>query len=761
MDLPNLFSVDIAQAATKLCALIITDSSVQAGLLRVHPGSIELVARSSIVPYDTQKRLPISTDEAFQQLGKESEDINDVVFVLADTWLDETGDVSPTKRPIIELLRKELLLNPVGYVVQQEALCDQVLSKRPQLSAVLLIWDEQALSASWIDHGAVKITVTVGRSKEMTSDLTECLHQIHIADLARPLPNRIVCASFSMPDTVLTEIQQQLLALDWQAQNDLSELPSIELLSPSVCSKMVFEVAGRAMGEVLGQTAVTSEVTTAQQRAQDDLAASKALPVAEPASTTSLLPEDDFPIIPPSVTTDEVESMPKSDSLDRAVLPTSFGVPINEPYETAVMQPTSSLPPQSHAEDRVVAHHPSQGHPPELSSVKRVRQRRRLKIGALIFFTLVFLVSSIVITMIVVGSAVVRITPASQVVSKEVQLAVSSTIAESNAATNTLKAREVVVEVSDTGETKTTGVKLIGEQAKGEVTIFNKTDAAKTLEKGSVLVASNLQYTLDETVEVPAASVSAKPGGSGEDKTYGQSRVAVTAVEIGVESNVPKETQFVVEKYADNSFSAKAETDFSGGSSREIQVVGQTDIDVILAELKKSLTEQAKNSFDDQLLPEEQVVINPNVKIVASTFSPKLGEDAESLTASVTLQATGLAYSKADIKPLSQAILQSLVPSGYSIEDSEAQVLTAATASASGEVVVDANLSIKAIAVIDENLVKSSILGKTISDAEGILEANNSIEATEISLIPSIVQFVWPYLPADASRVVVEYSVTP
>lgn len=754
MDLPNLFAVDTTQAATKLCALVVTDTTVQAALLSVSVEGVAVVSQSNIVPYSNAKSIVYSADVAFQDLGKASEDVNEVVFILEESWLDADGSVDAGHQPLIEKLRKELLLNPVGFVVQQEAIADYLLLKRPQLSSILVLWQSQSVSASWIEHGSVITSVQQERTTDPQADVSQLVGRLQQADPQRPLPSNVICTSLSLAAPTITQLQEKLLDMNWSSLG-MAAQPSIEVVMTQLGTRAVFEAAGQAMREALEtkhtpQTSGGSVADPEESDTADDL--------EEVEAAGELHKEEDSDVVDDAEALDPHDNLAPGPDLEEdgslpagSPPPTTFGVPVRQKYETAV---DDSLLPQNRGK-LPVAMLPTEFDEPELEELSEYPAKKSLRINKKIlliggvFLGIVLIAIATLATLVLGRTAVITVVPTTQVVAEDVTLTLSAT-EDSDAATRTLHATEVTAEVSGDSTTVTTGVKLVGERAKGEVTVINKTSEEKVLSAGTIVSTNSLRYALDEEVSIPAA----KENDNKKGMTYGEAKGTITAAEIGVDSNVAEKTNFQVASFSSNEFEAEAVTEISGGSSREVKVASESDRNLLLAELKKELTQQAEEKIRSELGEGQQVVMNSAVTVTSTQYSADVGAEADSVKLTLTVTAKGLAYSKMDVKPIADAILASKVPEGYSIQDAVPEILSAATAGATGNV-VEANLSVKAAAVIDSGAVAASVANQQESVALDTIAGQPGVASATIEFRPGLVRYLMPVLPSAKNITVV------
>ncbi|MEK7573325.1 MAG: hypothetical protein AAB531_02765 [Patescibacteria group bacterium] len=282
-----------------------------------------------------------------------------------------------------------------------------------------------------------------------------------------------------------------------------------------------------------------------------------------------------------------------------------------------------------------------------------------------------------------------------------------------------------------------TGKKEVGEKAKGTVTIFNNADSSQNLSSGATITSANDRaFTLDKAVTVPAASGDVFSG-----TTPGKVDVAVTAKEIGQDSNIPSDTKFSIGTSV--SMAAKNDNAFSGGSKKEVTVVSEDDIEKLEAKLLKDLESKGKDeltkkiSGDEVLLP---VLISE--KLVKKDLSKKANEEASKVTLTGTVEYKGISYKKSDLVDFANEVLKNEISQDEMIDSDsiEADV---------GEIDQDedkisARVAIKAFVVpkINEEEVIKKITGKSFNSAKEILTKYPQVSDAKISL-----SFSLPFLP--------------
>lgn len=164
MDLPNIFGAKKPQQQ-KFLALDIGDEAITAGLWTVDGGQIKLLKNSSSIEWKDENTTDAAeaADVALEELGKEADNINQVVLGLPGSWLDEHAIV-PARRTLLKTLNEQLALKPLGFVVNAEALTQYLkeLEGGP-ITAVLIAFTTANLHISVVKAGKISKSDCGGR----------------------------------------------------------------------------------------------------------------------------------------------------------------------------------------------------------------------------------------------------------------------------------------------------------------------------------------------------------------------------------------------------------------------------------------------------------------------------------------------------------------------------------------------------------------------------------------------------------------------
>ncbi len=353
------------------------------------------------------------------------------------------------------------------------------------------------------------------------------------------------------------------------------------------------------------------------------------------------------------------------------------------------------------------------------------------------------------------AKASVKVGIKSQPVTLDTTLTIDASASETNAEANILKATQRTKEVSDTSEALTTGTKTIGDKAKGQATIFNLTPAGEKIFKaGTVLkLDDKVQFTLDADATVPAR------GDVSSNYAPGSVTVNVTASNFGAESNIAANTELTIGGYDKASFVAKTNAAFTGGTSRNVQIVSETDQKRLSDSLFAQLKQKALASFNSEVNPNEHVSLSDKVTVTKKQFSDDIGKEVKSFTLTMTVTATAIVYTNEDISSFATAKLASQIPPGSvlkadrtSIEIKDQQPVS------ESKTMVNATITSVIIPPFEAGQISQVLAGKSLEDAKAFLDSQDAVASYEINFSPQFAQALLGRFPAQ-SKITVESSV--
>lgn len=792
-NLPNSDHNKLPKSHRILC-IIISEAMVQALHLEITKSGARIISKSTAVAYTDPKQCVIQADQCLANLDKASEEVNKVVFAVNHSWIRE-GDIADEYKPLLRNITTELSLEALGFIDETEAIIQSLQNQDNPFSGVAIAVGVTTLTFAHIASNQTPKIELVGRSDDFYSDTVEGLARFskEVGKNSQYLPANIVLASFDILDSDLQEYKQQLLAQEFGAEIRFLQTPVVSLIEEKQYVSFVASAAGRAAAIALGLKDLVGssrdsrpeapEIKVTQPNLEDDyedantqvlsasdLAETKlsAVEMDDSLTQTQELSEDDD-----NTTSATLETALADDRAVSAPSPTlqtptatSFGIPI----KSDLPDPVSKNP----QDDQDIAFDEVGDSGQKLSFMAKLKkswrepyQGKRSKtffasIGVIL--GLLFVAVSVVIYTYLTASAVVTISFAKKPVSKETQITIDPEAKASDPATQTLAASTVDKTVSDKGSIPTTGVKIVGDKAKGTVTIFNKTTSVKTFNSGTVLKTGELSFILDSEVQVASASVQEKSGGA--ETKYGQAEAKVTASDIGADYNQEEGVKLNVASFASNTYEASVnKSGISGGASREVRVVAEEDAKAILDELRKSLINKANQELVKSSDPGQYVASAQNVVSEKPKYSFKVGDESDKLGLDLEITVRALTYTIEDLRPLAQAILGGEVPDGFELDDQEPQILTDSTtptASGSGSVKIKqtliADVNSFAVPKLDLDNIKQENSGQKVSAVINSLKNKQGIAGVEIKFLPDWIKIFRKNLP-QADKIEIETKV--
>jgi len=715
--------------------LVFTDSGVRAVFWRIEAGRVILdQKKSAIHNFANDEEAIVATDEALNELVRESESVNEVVFGFDPKWVGETGLVKE-KKPLIKKLTDSLSLKPVGFVVVTDALVQDIFSREKTVSQIVIYVQENTLYLMLLKKGKLVQQISVGRSETVVSDIVEGLARLNTdGDEDGYLPAKMVLASLVLSDQDLQDIRTSIIGYDWADKHPFVQAPLIEKFQADQVLELVIEQGGLAVAETKGLT--KSETTEENSTA--------------PSEKPEALEDFGFSNVDTKVIGDNFASVETKEEKTTA---TSFGIPIAEaelPKERKALR--------SDKEDDLEKNQVHQSKKPmamnKLFSWYQHHPHKKIILGGIVggvIASIALFIGGLILSY----KVEVNVELAEKIISKEVELTVDTTVATSNVEKLTLRGELEKAEYTDTKVIGTTGVKLVGEKATGQVTILNKTTSPKTFAAGTVFSTGTLNFTLNEETTVASASVTTS--GTSETKDYGKQDAKITASKIGADSNIAEETELTIASFDKSTYSASVLETFTGGSSREVRVISQEDKALVLSELKKTLVEKAQEDYKNKSGNGTYYALSGKQKVLTAEYSSEVGEEEDELALDLSMEFEAIRYLSEDIKPLAVDILKEDLPANYEFTAEDPEILTSPKEEATGssQVVLTANVSARALPIFDQQNLLSILKGMPLSDVIGRTTERPEIKAASYQLKPGLVGAFVSTVPQAENRIII------
>lgn len=728
-------------------------------------------ARISVV----DRLLSAAEDKAKSQAA-----ISKTVFGMPSAYLTREGNIAQGIRPQLKKLTTMLELAPVGFVPLSQALAFSFKKEEGIPPSMILVGCSGNVGTVTIFRiGTMVGEEIIDLANDPALAIETALKNYQDSDV---LPSRILL--YGGDETNLNDVRGKLLKHPWPTRANFLHFPKIETLTTEKLLEAV---------SLSGASELSAEIGESDE---GDVSAEATVAVAQPTRTSPSIEEIDSKVnidedeesleseeVEPNedMEEDEIEGetgdeeAPEDDKVLSDVIedvdgeeeesnvhvvsPEALGFERQDVLESHQLHQKAKVMSKEMAiddGDEVKILPRKQGMPLkfelptipkfDLSGIRNmfshIPKSKGAPIPLVIGIVMLLGVFGLLYYFVPHATVTILVAPVSLSESSVMTVDPVATIADS--ATKIIPGRTQEKSVTGEKTAVVTGKKKVGDPARGTVTIYNKVTSEKTLKKGAVLVGKGLSFTLDEEVSVASASESI---GS---ITFGKKSVAVTAVEIGSDSNVPASTEFVFKDTAASAVSARNDSAFTGGASRDVTVVSRADYDGMVKALTDELVGKAKAELSSQIGAER--LIDQTVKTVVSEkiFDQELDQEAKELHGKVTITVSGISIRDEDVKAILTSLVAAKVPSGYSLSGGQADVTTSGiSVKKDGKITLTATLKAVALPVIDNSGLISKLTGKDVQTATAILKATVGVAGAEFRFALSPSQSRLPVNPKN------------
>lgn len=778
MGLPSLLpALKKTGTSRSFLALDIGDTTIVSALWHVDHGKLVVRLVSDPVEWSDEDGgfgLPEAADVAIGELGEGAEKVDEVLLGLPETWTSK-GLIIPDRKKQLKSLRDMLGLKLLGFAVSSEALVKYIaLLDGFPLAAVIVQLEAASLRILVVHEGVITRTEVVGRSNDFAGDMTEALARVKEAN---PSP-RILMFGMKFSVEELQALEQQLHQKDWVKGGFFHKAPSVESLPNDVLVTAVCLTAGREVAAGMGLMDGGAVQAAAQAPPPKPKAPSAAQEPAVPShpakEAVKVPPMKEKPVVAEPakhVPADEenfgfVEIKPQAKSAAEPIVesgePDQPAIHIQQPGYYPDETSTEEIVPEEKlgsetdgigARIRGIFKRASYGS--SLTERHAAEATGKKPVGFLIAFLVLLVVGAAAASIYFLKqtyTARVVILPKMEEISKEVKLTLSPTAETSNAAAMLVKVTDASETTSGKKEGRSTGKKIVGDKAKGKVTIFNRTMNEKSFPAKTLLTYKDMKFYTDEVVTVSGATTE-----SGYKTVPGQKDVNVTAAVIGADSNLEKSMELTIANFDKLQYVASVLNPFTGGSSREILAVSEADVKRVQEELAKELQAEVISAMQKKAEGGKSVVAAGKPVVQKVTVEPEVGQESNTFEVSVTMIAKGIVYSSDDLLPVAKTSLQEMVPEKSVLrpEKTTLSVLNASP-SANGDVVADVQLTSEVIPFIDREALAASIQGLAPDQAKKVLLENALVREATVQLSPSFVSMLVKELPSAVDRIRIE-----
>ncbi|HVT00892.1 MAG TPA: baseplate J/gp47 family protein [Patescibacteria group bacterium] len=316
----------------------------------------------------------------------------------------------------------------------------------------------------------------------------------------------------------------------------------------------------------------------------------------------------------------------------------------------------------------------------------------------------------------------------------------------------TIKISLIDEEAKGSDTVNATGTKETGDEAKGEVTLYNKTEDKKTFSKGTIVVGPNsLEFATTDDITIASTSSFSTTLSNGD--------VKIQASKFGKEYNLPSSSNFTVKGYSSSDFIGKNSSAITGGTKKETTVVSKKDLATLLTSVTDNLEKDAINKATSSLGSSDNILPKAlGSEVTDDNYSKKEGDEAGSVSVDATIKYTLGKYSKDEIQKVIDSMSSGEIPGTYVINQGESKV-DITDIQIGKDDSASAKLSVNAVYVpkIDTGALAQNVAGKS---QNSVIDQIRSIPGvTDVTINYSRQLPIFPkFLPRSAKNITVDVS---
>lgn len=708
-------------------SLVLEPGWVQAGVWYIGETAAEVISFSPPTAWSSDTELIGATDaalsSAIQKLPENYKEPDKTVFGVPSSWV-KGGEISEEYLAKIKKICTELSLNPVGFVVLTEAIAHLYKSEEnAPLSAIIIGLAETNLDVSIFKLGNLIGTTSVARSVSLIDDITEGLSRF---DSASPLPSRFII--FDGKGGEMEEAKETLMQAPWVEGEKVKFLhtPKAEILSPE---RKVLAACLAGAAEIGNVTKISSKEEP--QTSEVPEADKNIVPVPEDVTPESLgfALEEDVSVKKESsaASATPVPVMQSAQPVQNVIAPVNK---IGVIFEKAKNNIQNLFKPQG-------------GFPRPV--------RRQIPKGppVLPIVLIVLLLAAGIVAWWFGPKADVTIFVTPKSFQEETTITFSTT-GQFDQSAHIVPAEAITAKVSGEKTKATSGIKLIGEKAKGTVQIANGNSAAVTLAAGTILTSSgSLKFMTNSEASISGQLLPGSPGTATLD---------ITAGDIGAQYNLAKGEVYSVGNYLKSLVAATSTSDFSGGSSQQISAVSKDDQTTLEKDLKTELESNALSQLAEKV-NDNQMFINSlaGLDVASENFDRKVGDSTDTLKLILSIDAKGVAADREKLLEFAGVALTDKIPAGFVLRRDQIDFSFTYVDQKDDNYNYKVTLSANFLPKVDIDSIIEKISGRTKTVVEQYLNSIPGFSRAEVTLKPKLPGFLGT-LPRLRKNITVEIS---
>ncbi len=325
-----------------------------------------------------------------------------------------------------------------------------------------------------------------------------------------------------------------------------------------------------------------------------------------------------------------------------------------------------------------------------------------------------------------------------------------STTEATNYADGVLKSSLQTLQKDETISFDATGTGKVGEEASGTMTVTRTSVSSNSLSipAGTRFTASSLTFVSTEGTTLAGTTIG--PGGIVQDSAT----VEVVAEEVGAEYNLSARSY----QSSVGGISANG-SNMAGGSSREVKVVSDADLERAFGDLIGRPTTEAKDALQAQFIGGEKLIDSSfTVERGNPASAPAAGAEAPDGKATLTVPTTYTMYGvpKTDLESyLTKTLESQLLDDTQKIYDNGFKEAEFSNFRKDGEALTTALTTSGQIGPkIDEAAVKEQVKGQRYGEVQSTLETINGVQSVDVKF-----SYFWVWsVPNNTDKIEIEFK---
>lgn len=722
-------------------ALNIEKSQVQGSVWGILGKKLEII-NSAQAGYSSEEHLlemaNLVLDEALADFQPEP---TKVLFGVPDYWLQDE-DLKPEKLKLLKKLVHELDITPMAYVSTTSAISHFLQKQQGVPLTGILVEAADPLVVTVIKAGKSLGTKELKRTDNLPEDIEKCL--LHFTDI-EVLPSKILIYGSEKED----KLKEELQGYSWMAQLPFLHLPKIEELPKNI---ILHSICLAGASELHADISFNTKIA--------DVSIAEVLHERHSAKTLDIEDEkehlkdsgknENFDFIAGDIE-QNLEKEPEEEMhhpvVKRHHQEEDFTREVEQNLETGVSKFGSLIKAPLGFLAKKDSH-------PHVQRKGGVFPGKVLLIGILLILLLIG-------AFVFLPKAKVTVFIDLRVLEKESQVVADPKVSQIDEGSNIIPGKIVDVSVADLMKGQASGKKQIGDPAKGKVVIYNKTNSPKSISSGTILTgANNLKFALDTSVSVASQSSSIGADFTTTIKPGRSDPIGATASNIGPDGNIGANTELAVAGFSSDQVVARVDAAFSGGISKNVTVVTVDDQKKLLASLATELRKKAKEQIQGKLTGDQKVLEEGLAEeIVKKTYSKNVNDQATEFNLNLTAKYSGTSYSDTDLKTIVSKLVETNVPSGYSLDLSKTETQAdVSKIEKDGRLIFLAKFRAKLMPKLETDQIKKEIAFKTPPEVAEKLKAIENVIGSNIELSPTIPIPALQRLPFLPSNITIEVT---